>query len=146
MTRLSQSPSGAKRAGSLASASRYAAALGLNLVGNLAQWCSVLARPPRARTPAVPESAIIAVFLALAVTIASMFFIDRAATAWAQHLPQDFRYVFDQISNAGESGWFLVPFGDRSTQAPVLLAAGVGGASHGHTLAADADTDSYGGS
>lgn len=111
MTRLSQSPSGAKRAGSLASASRYAAALGLNLVGNLAQWCSVLARPPRARTPAVPESAIIAVFLALAVTIASMFFIDRAATAWAQHLPQDFRYVFDQISNAGELGWFLVPFG-----------------------------------
>lgn len=110
MTRLSQSPIPAKRVGALATAGRYAAALALNLVSNLAQWCSVLARPPRARTPAVPESAIVAVFVALAVTVASMFFIDRAATDWAQHLPQDFRNVFDQISNAGESGWFLIPF------------------------------------
>lgn len=39
-----------------------------------------------------------------------MFFVDRGAANWAQHLPQDFRDAFDQISNAGESGWFLIPF------------------------------------
>jgi membrane-associated phospholipid phosphatase len=111
MTRLSQSASVTRRGGLFASVARRAAALGLNLVGNLAQWCSVLARPPRARPPAVPESAIIIVFLALPATVASMFFIDRAATDWAQHLSQDFKSVFDQISNAGESGWLLIPFG-----------------------------------
>jgi undecaprenyl-diphosphatase len=135
MSGLSQSPLPAKHARALAAARRYAAALGLNLVGNLAQWCGALARPPRARTPVVPDSAIIAVFLALAVTVASMFFIDRAATDWAQHLPQDFRNVFDQISNAGESGWFLIPFGCvvlalAALTAPVLprLVQGVLGA------------------
>lgn len=110
MNRLAQSPSVARRAGVLAAAARSARSLGLNLIGNLAQWCGVLARPPRARTPAVPQSAIFIVFLALALSAASMFFIDRAATNWAQHLPQNFRNVFDQISNAGESGWFLIPF------------------------------------
>ena len=110
MTRIFHSPPAAKRAGVLVPVMRCAAALGLNLVGNLARWCDLLAHPPRARTPAIPKSAIIVVCLALAVTIASMFFVDRAATAWAHHLSQDFRDVFDQISNAGESGWFLIPF------------------------------------
>jgi undecaprenyl-diphosphatase len=84
--------------------------LGLNLVGNLAQWFGVLARGPRARTPSVPERAIIVVVLALAVSVASMFFIDRAAADWARHLPQGFKGAFEQITNAGESGWFLIPF------------------------------------
>lgn len=111
MTRLFESPPAAKRTGVFAPVARGAAALWFNLAGNLAQWCSVLARPPRARIPAVPESAIVVVFLSLAVTVASMFFVDRAATVWAQHLSQAFRDVFDQVSNAGESGWFLIPFG-----------------------------------
>ncbi len=111
MKRLSHSPAEAERAGALATSGRYAAALGLNLVGNLAQWFGVLARPPRAQTPAVAERATIMVFFALAISIPCMFFIDRAASAWAQHLPQGFRSIFDQISNAGESGWFLIPFG-----------------------------------
>jgi membrane-associated phospholipid phosphatase len=111
MSRPSQSPAEAKHAGLLAASRRYVAALGLNLVGNLAQWCGALARPPRARTPPVTERAVIAVFLALAISIAFMFFVDRAATAWAQHLPQGFKAAFDQITNAGESGWFLIPFG-----------------------------------
>jgi len=111
MTRLSDSPPTAKRGGAFTPAARAVAALGLNLAGNLAQWCSALARPPRARIPAVREGAIIAVLLGLLATVASMIFIDRATTDWAQHLPQDFRNVFDQVSNAGESGWLLVPFG-----------------------------------
>ena len=93
MNRLSQSPSSAKRAGVLATAAQRATALGLNLVGNLAQWCSVLARPPRAPTPSVSERAIIAVFLAFAISVACMFFIDRPAADWARHLPRGFCVV-----------------------------------------------------
>ena len=111
MNRLSPSPSSAKRAGVLAMAAQRGTALGLNLVGNLAQWCSVLARPRRAQTPPVPERAVITVVLAFAMTIACMFLVDRAATDWAQHLSQPFKDVFAQVSNAGESGWFLIPFG-----------------------------------
>lgn len=111
MNRLSQSPAETKRAGVRTASRRYISALGLNLVGNLAQWFGALARPPRAHTPPVPERAVITVFLALAISVACMFLLDRAASAWAQHLPQDFKDVFDQISNAGESGWFLIPFG-----------------------------------
>lgn len=111
MNRLSESPSPAKRAPVLAAASRYVAFLGLNLVGNLAQSFAVLARAPHARTPSVPERAIIAVFLALSISIAMMFFVDRAATDWARHLPRGFEGAFEQITNAGESGWFLIPFG-----------------------------------
>ena len=111
MNRLSQSPSSAKRAGVLAVAAQRATALGLNLVGNLAQWCSVLARPPRAPTPSASERAIIAVFLAFAISVACMFFIDRPAADWARHLPRGFEGAFEQITNAGESGWFLIPFG-----------------------------------
>lgn len=110
MKPLSQSPSSPKRA-ALAAGSRYAAALGLNLVGNLAQWFAALARAPRARVPSVSERAIVAVFLAFAVSIAMMFFVDRAAVDWARHLPRGFEGAFEQITNAGQSGWFLIPFG-----------------------------------
>lgn len=111
MNRRSQSPSSPKRAAALAAVPRYAAALGLNLVGNLSQWIAVLARAPRARIPSVSERVIVGVFLAFAVSIALMFFIDRAAADWARHLPREFENAFEQITNAGESGWFLIPFG-----------------------------------
>lgn len=111
MNRLSQSPSSPKRAAALAAAPRYAAALGLNLIGNIARWFAVLARAPRARMPSVSERAIVAVVLAFAGSIALMFFVDRAAVDWARHLPRGFEGAFEQITNAGESGWFLVPFG-----------------------------------
>lgn len=111
MNRLSQSPSSPKRAAALAAAPRYAAALGLNLIGNVARWFAVLARAPRARMPSVSERAIVAVVLAFAGSIALMFFVDRAAVDWARHLPRGFEGAFEQITNAGESGWFLVPFG-----------------------------------
>lgn len=111
MKRLSQPPTSPKRATAFAAASQYAAALGLNLVGNLAQWFTALARTPRARLPAVSERAIVAGFLAFAVSIALMFFVDRTAVDWARHLPRGFEAAFEQITNAGQSGWFLIPFG-----------------------------------
>ena len=51
------------------------------------------------------------VALALAATVASMFFVDGTAEDWASRLPQEFKDVFEQITNTGESGWYLVPFG-----------------------------------
>ena len=111
MNPSSHPPPAAKRAGPLAAVARCGSELGLNLVGNLAQWFAVLARAPRAQTPSIPERAIVVVVVATTVTIASMFFLDRAATDWAQHLSQGFKGVFEQITNAGESGWFLIPFG-----------------------------------
>jgi membrane-associated phospholipid phosphatase len=111
MNRSSESPSAARRVGTLVAAMRYAAALGLNLIGNLAMWFSVLARPPRARTPSVRESAIIAALLVFAASVVSMFFLDRAAADWARHLPRGFEGAFERITNAGESGWLLIPFG-----------------------------------
>ena len=111
MNRLSESPLAAKRVAARAAAARYVASLGLNLAGNLTQWFAVLAHAPRARTPSVPERAIIAVFLALTVSVGMMFFVDRAAAGWAHHLPRGFEGAFEQITNAGESGWFLIPFG-----------------------------------
>lgn len=97
-------------AGPVAGATRYAASLGLNLARNLALWIRILARPPRTRIPPVSRVAVVAGFIVLAATLASMLFIDRAAVVWAQHLPRDFREAFEQITNAGESGWFLIPF------------------------------------
>jgi membrane-associated phospholipid phosphatase len=85
--------------------------LGRNMKRNLDQWCGVLARPPRVRVRPMGKPVMITIAFALAATVASMFLIDRAATDWAQHLPSWFHVVFEQISNAGYSGWFLVPTG-----------------------------------
>ena len=82
-----------------------------NMGGNLVQWCGVLVRPRRAHIRPLSKPAMIAVALALLATVASMFLIDRAATEWAHRLPSWFNGAFEQISNAGYSGWFLVPAG-----------------------------------
>jgi undecaprenyl-diphosphatase len=111
MNRDSESPSAVKRAGVFVNAARRATALGLNLVGNLAQWFGALARAPRAQTPTVSERTIITVFVVFAASAASMVLLDRAAIDWARHLPRGFEAAFEQITNAGESGWLLIPFG-----------------------------------
>ena len=100
-----------KRTGPLAIASRLALALGRNMLRNLAQWCRVLARPPRARNPPLPAGAISAIIVALVAVVPMMFLVDARATDWAAHRPAWFTGAFEQITNFGKSGWFLVPFG-----------------------------------
>ena len=82
-----------------------------NALNNLAAWSRTLAVAPPAKMlrPAPPETAV-AVAL-IAATMMAMFTVDAAATAWARGLPQWFRDVFEQITNLGLSGWFLIPFG-----------------------------------
>lgn len=78
---------------------------------HLLRWCTVLVRAPRVRPPRWPFGATIATALAVAVIIGSMFLIDTTAIEWAHHLP---RWLFDeadQITNFGQSGYFLYPLG-----------------------------------
>lgn len=83
----------------------------MNIGPNLAQWCRYLAREPQAQNPPLSRTAIAAVVIALVATVGAMFLVDRAANDWAHHLPQWFESTFEQVTNAGYSGWFLVPAG-----------------------------------
>jgi membrane-associated phospholipid phosphatase len=78
---------------------------------NLLRWIAVLVRPPRARPPRWPAGFWLATALAIAAIVASMFFLDTAASDWARHLPPHLTEAADQISNFGRSGWFLYPLG-----------------------------------
>ena len=99
----------ANSAGQLAAATKFTAALSYNARRNFPQWCRVLVRPARAKTPDLPTNAIAAIVFTLVAVVASMFLIDVAATDWSRHLPHWFTEMFEQITNAGYSGWFLIP-------------------------------------
>jgi membrane-associated phospholipid phosphatase len=78
---------------------------------NLARWIVVLIRPPRARLPHWPPSFWLGMALTIAAMLASMFFLDTAASDWARHLPPELTNAADRVSNFGLSGWFLYPLG-----------------------------------
>jgi membrane-associated phospholipid phosphatase len=80
-------------------------------LGTLARWGAALIRAPRAAVPPLPEGARPAIILTLIVMVALMVRVDTAASAWARRLPRWFIGAFEQITNFGLSGWFLVPFG-----------------------------------
>jgi len=84
-------------------------ALPKNTLENFAKWSAALVRPPLVRTPRLPPSAFIAIILTLAVAIAAMFGIDTAASDWAHNLPRWFIDAFEEITNFGLGGWFLIP-------------------------------------
>ncbi len=78
---------------------------------NLWQAILVLGRAPRAKPPRVRAGALVAVAGTIAVIVASMFFLDAAASDWARHLPQWVVDPAEQITNFGLSGRFLYPLG-----------------------------------
>jgi membrane-associated phospholipid phosphatase len=80
-------------------------------LGTLQRWGRALLRPPRAAVAPLPEGARPAVILTAIVIVALMFRVDTAASAWAQTLPHWFVDAFEQITNFGLSGWFLIPSG-----------------------------------
>jgi membrane-associated phospholipid phosphatase len=104
-------PRSPRRAGLLVVPAKLAAVTERNTARNLAEWCRVLAHAPRRPIAPVAKTAVVAVALALAATVAAMFLVDRAAAVWARHLPPGFIAAFTQISKAGYSTWFLVPTG-----------------------------------
>jgi membrane-associated phospholipid phosphatase len=84
---------------------------GRDLPVNLAQWCLALARPARAPNPSFPKSAVAGIVIMLAAVVVAMFFLDAPAVEWAHHLPRGTVAVFEHITNAGLSGWYLIPSG-----------------------------------
>lgn len=90
-------------------ASARLSALPKNTLENFAKWGAALVRPPLVRTPPLPPSAFVAIILTPAVAIAVMFGVDAAASDWAHHLPRWFIDAFEEITNFGLGGWFLIP-------------------------------------
>jgi membrane-associated phospholipid phosphatase len=78
---------------------------------NLEKWIRILAPLPRASALRPHLPAIAATVATLVIVVVSMFKFDVAASEWALHEPSWFRAPFDEITNFGLSGWFLVPFG-----------------------------------
>ena len=85
---------------------------GLKRVGaNLWQSILVLGRAPRAKLPRIGGGAVIAVAVTIAAIVASMFFLEPAASDWARQLPTWVTEPADAITNFGLSGRFLYPLG-----------------------------------
>jgi undecaprenyl-diphosphatase len=84
-------------------------ALPKHTLENFAKWGAALVRPPLVRPPPLPPSAFVAIILTPAVAIAVMFGVDAAASDWAHHLPRWFIDAFEEITNFGLGGWFLIP-------------------------------------
>jgi undecaprenyl-diphosphatase len=82
-----------------------------NTLRNLKQWVRVVTRAPRVSIPRPAATTVAAIALTLIAAIASMFLADTAASDWARQLPRWFTDVFEEITNFGLSGWFLIPFG-----------------------------------
>jgi membrane-associated phospholipid phosphatase len=61
--------------------------------------------------PLVSAGAIAGIVIMLGVIVGAMFLLDVPTVAWAHHLPRGMVDVFEQITNAGLSGWYLVPAG-----------------------------------
>jgi membrane-associated phospholipid phosphatase len=78
---------------------------------NIIRGLRGMLRAPRVRPPRLRTTAVAAVIATVAVVIASMFFLDVAASAWARDLPRWFVDPFQVITKLGLSGWFLFPLG-----------------------------------
>ncbi len=101
----------APQTGSAAGSLGGSPALLKDTLNTLAQWLAALARPRRAYPPRPRAVSYVAAAVTLLVIIASMFFLDTAASNWAKHLPLPLTDAFEEITNFGLSGWFLIPFG-----------------------------------
>ncbi len=89
---------------------------------NILRWAAVLGRPPKVRPPRWSAGATLAIAITVAAIVASMFFMDTAATAWGRQLPRWLTDAADQITNFGLSGYFLYPLGFILLMLAALLA------------------------
>lgn len=78
---------------------------------NLKKWIRIVAPVPPASILRPHLPAVATTVATLAIVVGLMFNFDVAATRWAFHEPSWFRAPFEEITNFGLSGWFLVPFG-----------------------------------
>jgi membrane-associated phospholipid phosphatase len=82
------------------------------MAGNLAAWLRLIVRPRRFKTsrllPPTRRLAIGAV-MGVALVAIAMAFLDAPAMAFAHTLPHWLVNTFNEITDYGKSGWFLVP-------------------------------------
>jgi membrane-associated phospholipid phosphatase len=81
------------------------------VASNLYLWIAALFRKPRAKAPPIGAGPLIGVVAAVAVIVASMFFLDAAASAWARQLPPWVAATGDEISNFALGSRFSDPLG-----------------------------------
>ena len=81
---------------------------------NIARGVAMVVRPPRAKTKPVWRAYArlgIGALVMAAVIVAAMIFIDVPAIEGARRLPQWLVTTFNEITDFGRSGWFLIPIG-----------------------------------
>ena len=90
---------------------------------NVAQWFALLRRPPRAQaTPAwrTPVCLTVGGIAAVIVILGTMAFVDAWAIRDVRRLPPWLIATFDELTDFGRSGWFLVPIGSLLIATAVL--------------------------
>jgi membrane-associated phospholipid phosphatase len=93
------------------SALSEAALVPRRIASNLYLWIATIVRKPRAKTPPIGAGTVVIVIGAVAVIIASMFFLDAAASEWARQLPHWVAAAGDEISNFALGSRFSDPLG-----------------------------------
>jgi membrane-associated phospholipid phosphatase len=81
------------------------------IASNLYLWIATLVRKPRAKAPPIGAGSLIGFVAAVAVIVASMFFLDAAASEWARQLPRWVAAAGDEISNFALGSRFSYPLG-----------------------------------
>jgi membrane-associated phospholipid phosphatase len=79
---------------------------------NVVYWLDLFRRPPRAHTAPAWRAPLIVMsggIAAVAVIVATMVLADAWAIMEVRRLPQWLVAVFDELTDFGKSGWFLVP-------------------------------------
>jgi membrane-associated phospholipid phosphatase len=81
------------------------------IASNLYLWIAALFRKPRVKAPPIGAGALIGFVAVVMVIIASMFFLDAAASEWARQLPHWVAVTGDEISNFALGSRFSYPLG-----------------------------------
>jgi undecaprenyl-diphosphatase len=99
------------------------------VAGNLCGWLALLVRPRR-----FPKSRLLPPWLRLAagalaailLVALAMLFVDTRGVAFAETLPLWLVETFNEITDFGKSGWFLVPIGVIILLAAILATPAAG--------------------
>jgi undecaprenyl-diphosphatase len=81
-------------------------------IENLRRWMQALVRPRRVRASRLRAQAgriVIGALIVSALIVLTMLFIDGPAHAGTKHLPRLVIDTFNELTDFGRAGWFLIP-------------------------------------
>jgi membrane-associated phospholipid phosphatase len=99
------------------------------IVANLSAWASALVQPPRcvpARLLPATGQLLLGIVIAGAVVAAVMAWLDAGAILRVKTLPPWLVDTFNEITDFGRSGWFLLPAGVLIVVAAALASPALG--------------------